>query len=367
MAPSPLSMEVFPLHPAIAPGEAGTEFVLVRVRAEKVASGPRPRLTAVLVLDVSGSMRGEPLDQVIASTQRLAEILGDDDSLGVVAFASGARTVSPIRKLDGAARREVHAEVAALASADSTNISGGLAHAALLFPARTGGERHLALLLSDGQPNVGADTPDALAAEVRLVKARQIAVSSLGFGAAHNEDVLIAIADAGGGRYAFVDDPKLASSSFARALGAQRDVVAEELELTLTPGAGVEIARVLGDPPTRFGAGGLKVTLADAIAGDELNIVVELKIAAPRESGAWRALGVKLDGKRIGERAPIACAGDAAIRVSPSGPFPADATAQVAVAVARADDLRTEARALADRRNFQGAAAILARAKRLIE
>jgi secreted protein with Ig-like and vWFA domain len=122
MAHSPLSLEVLPLHRAMKPGEAGTEFVLVRVRAEKIASGPRPRLTAVLVLDVSGSMAGEPLAQVIASTQRLAEILGDDDALGVVAFSSGARTVSPIRKLDAGARREVHAEVAGLVTLDSTNL-----------------------------------------------------------------------------------------------------------------------------------------------------------------------------------------------------------------------------------------------------
>jgi hypothetical protein len=303
---------------------------------------------------------------VIASTQRLAEILGDDDSLGVVVFSTGARTVSPLRKLSADARRQLHAEVAGLQTEGSTNIAGGLAHATLLFPARTPGERHLALLLSDGQPNVGADTPEALAAETRLIKQKQIAVSTLGFGASHNEDVLIAIGDAGGGRYAFVDDPKLASSSFARALGAQRDVVAEDIELQLSPAPGVEIARVLGDPPTRFGAGGLKVSLADAIAGDELNIVVELKLEAPRESGPWRALGVTLDARRAVSREAIALHADVAVTITSAGPFDEEPEARVAVAVARADELRTEARALADRRNFQGAAAILKRAQRLI-
>src|SRR6185369_5251209 len=96
------------------------------------------------------------------------------------------------------------------------------------------------------------------------------------------------IAEGAGGRYTFVIDPKLAESSFIRALGAQLDVVAERVEIVLSPGDGVAILRVLEDPPSAFGAGGLRVTLSDLMAGDELNLVVELRVRAPHEPGVFR-------------------------------------------------------------------------------
>ena len=108
------------------------------------------------------------------------------------------------------------------------------------------------------------------------------------------DDILTAIAEGGGGRYTFVIDPKLAEASFIRALGAQLDVVAERVELLLAPGPGVEIVRILEDPPTAFGAGGLRVTLSDLVVGDELNIVAELRVRAPREPGPIRALTATL-------------------------------------------------------------------------
>lgn len=363
---SAFTLGVVPLHESMVPGAETTEAVLVRVRAAREPSGPRPKLTAVLVLDTSGSMMGEPIDQVIQSAKRLTEILGDNDSLGVVAFSGSAQTVSPIRELGLEARREAAREIATLSAGGSTNISGGLSHAMLLLGPREPQQRQILLLLSDGQPNVGAETPRDLAAEVKLIRARQIAVSALGYGEAHSDDIMIAIADAGGGRYAFVSDPRLAASSFARALGAQRDVVAEDLRLTLTPTEGVEILEIHGDPPTTFGADGLNVTLSDLIAGDELNVVIELRVRAPRERGPWRTLKVALSGKAPGggREDPR---GDASVVLTDAGPYEVDRGVAAALSIARADAMRTQARAHADKGDYAVAAQILRKAKALLE
>src|SRR5262249_42578934 len=162
-------------------------------------------LTAVLVLDVSGSMEGAPIAHVIRSAERLAEILSDEDSLGGVAFADESRTISPIRALNEQSRAEIKREGTALKANGGTNKGTGLSRAALLFPARFKDERQIALVLTDGQPNQGVHTKEGLCREVELVKTREIAVSTLGFGRSHNEDLLVALADAGGGRYAFVN------------------------------------------------------------------------------------------------------------------------------------------------------------------
>jgi Ca-activated chloride channel family protein len=359
------ALESFAIHRTIAPGAEVTEYALLRVRAAATPLGERPSLSVMLVIDTSGSMSGEALTQVIRSTQKIAEMLDARDALGVVAFSSGADTVSPLRRMTRDARAATQAEAVTLRASGNTNMSGGLSHAALQFPARAGDERQVMILLSDGQPNVGASTPKALADEVRRIRERGVAVSSLGYGAAHNDDVMIAVSDAGGGRYAFVADTKLAAGSFARALGSQRDVVLEGVELLLTPSEGVEVRKVFGESQTSFGAGGLKVSLSDLAAGDELNVVVELRVRAPAWEGAWVMLGATLSGRAPVTRELFAEEAPVRITVAP-GASEFEPVAVVASALAIADEARTRARGLADRNDFAGAAVVLRGARQAL-
>jgi Ca-activated chloride channel family protein len=359
-------METFAVHRTLKPATETREYALLRIRAASVLDGPAPRLAVVLVLDASGSMAGEPITQVIQSTKRLAEILGDTDSLGVVSFAAGAETVAPLQTLTRQARHDVQSAAARITAGGGTNMSGGMAHGALLYPARGDDERQVMIVLSDGQPNIGASTPELLSAEAKRIRERGVSISTLGFGKHHSDDVMVALADAGGGRYAFINDPRLAAQNFARALGAQRDVVAESVSLTLTPGEGVEILRVFGDPPTSFGSGGLKVGLQDMVMGDELNVVVELKLRAPEREGPWVALGATLTGRATGTREAIALPMHVTIAVAQDGGGEFEPVAVVASAVALADDTRARARACAERKDFRGAVALLKEARQAL-
>jgi Ca-activated chloride channel family protein len=360
-----------PLHRSCKTGASYKEHVLLRIRAPRRAAFELPRLTTVLVLDVSGSMQGSPLAKVKDTVNRLIDILGDDDALGIVAFSTGARTVTPIGRLRDAAARLANKQKADALLADGyTNISAGLSHAALLFLPREGGERQLVLLLSDGQPNVGTQTAAALSQEAALVKSRGVAVSTLGFGSEHNEDILMAISDAGGGRYAYVKDPLMAGPSFARALGAQRDVVLEDVQLVLSPGPGVEITRILGEARTSFVEGGLRVSLPDLLLGEEVNVVAELKVTARRDAGRFKLLRATLSGRlSMTSRENLSLQKDASVDLvngEPDAEKAKDPAVQEVVVVATAAEARQEARRLADQRNFVGAAARLKQAKEAI-
>ena len=99
LAPMPtasVALSCAPTLPSLPAGQETTMHVLVRVKAG-LPEGPRtrPRLAAVLALDVSGSMQGQPLSHVLRSTERLTELLADGDSVGVVAFSSSAQVVAP--------------------------------------------------------------------------------------------------------------------------------------------------------------------------------------------------------------------------------------------------------------------------------
>lgn len=367
MMEAPIHVRVLVGQDVLVPGATTGLHVLLRLRAAAPqAERSAPPLATVLLLDVSGSMAGEPLLQVKDSVERLVDILEDQDSLGVVAFSTGARTVSPLRPL-GAARGAIRREVRGLVADGNTNISGGLAQGALLFSDAAPRARQVLLLLSDGQPNVGARAPEELRAEVERVRALGPAVSTLGYGAKHDEDVLVAIAEGGGGRYAYVKDPQLASTSFARALGAQRDVVADRLHLVLSPGPGVEIIRVMGHPRTSVGAEGLRVDLPDALVGEERDVVVQCQVRARKAPGPMRLFRLSLAARAVATGEEIVHREEVEVQLSPLGASEPDATVAAAAALGLAHELRAEARGLADRGNFAGAAALLRQARDLIE
>ncbi len=342
----------------------------VHLVAEITAAAPgrdraRPPLTVVLAVDTSGSMVGPPLEQVILSIDRLTALLTPEDRLAVVAFANEASEVAPLLAADVDARRLISSRVHRLVAEGGTNIEAGLKHAASLLPPRGAHERQVILLLSDGVPNVGRAGAEDLAALARSLRP-DVGVSTLGYGPQHSEDVLRAISDAGAGRCHFIADPRVCELEFALAIGAQGDVVAEAVEIALFPEPGVEIVRFLGPHELRFGAAGLKIGVPDLLDGSRYLVAAEVDLTTPREPGPWPLLRATLGYRRAGEREPqalqatlTAAVGEGARRVDPA--------VRSRVLRARADEVRAQARALADRGQFDGAAAVLRRLLQAIQ
>ena len=352
-----LSLNAGCCHLALGPDRELTEHVRIRIDVDASKERHRPDLNAVLVLDVSGSMRGAPLAHVVRSAQRVCQLLGDEDALGVVTFHATAGTVATVQRLDEAQRRELMRGLDKLQAGGSTNIGAGLGHAVALLPPRRRHKRHVALLMTDGHPTDGARSVEALTGLASSARQQGVSVSTLGFGANHDEDMLSAIAEATGGRYAFVPDGAVAEAAFARALGAQRDVVAEDMHLLLRAPEGVEIKKVMGAGRVSFTSRGMKVGLSDAIAGDAIEVVVELVAQTPRECGPWDLLSVSLLAQPLRGGSPFVVERAVSSVVSRVGTDAVDHEVAAAVALAHAEAARDRARRLADAGSFPEAAA----------
>lgn len=339
------------------PNDATTELrVALRIQAQgQAVERSRAPLAVVFALDVSSSMSGEPISSVIHSVDKLLALLTPDDAVGVVSFSNDAQVVHPLVPATAAHLSQLSRQVRHLRASGSTAMEAGLRLSQTSLA--LGPARKVVLVLSDGQPNIGASTSEALGALAASGRPG-ISVSSLGFGAHHSEDILQAIARGGGGNYHFIRQPRLSLHEFARALGAQADVVADGLELELQPTPGAEVLRFSPECATRFGAYGPVLSLPDLRENGVLRLVLRLRLSPGREGRRWIPLTMRLRYRHAGQATVQTETLTLALDIGQAlGPKADSALAEIWMV--EADAAREAARAHADQNNFAMAAGVL--------
>lgn len=144
-------------------GLAGHLFLQLTWKEPPPPSSDRRALC--LVLDVSGSMEGPPLEEVKRATVALAKELDYGRyRLALAVFGNESRLVSP---LSSGPTPEFAEEVEALAAEGGTNMNAGLISAVQAMSDADEDERREILLFTDGKPSFGAGDAVALANRLR--------------------------------------------------------------------------------------------------------------------------------------------------------------------------------------------------------
>jgi Ca-activated chloride channel family protein len=317
----------------------------------KALEAERAPLAIALVLDASGSMQGDPIAHVLESAEIVGDLLGENDRLSIVTFADQPAVRAGLMPMTNKGRDQLRVALHGVHAGGSTNMHGGMATAAAVLLQAPQGLRRVMVVLSDGQPNVGLSSAADLAAFVRTLG---VAVSTLGFGLHHDENVLDAIATAGSGRYAYIADPIIARVDLARAALAHGSVVADRLELEIKLGDRVELVKFLPDSQLRMGGGGVKTNLGDIFVDEGRMVAFELHVDHPAKGrlAEITVSGYAPDGTAHAEVATL----DVDIN---TGEPVWDRDALADITIVQADAARAEARAQADRGAFPAAATIL--------
>lgn len=144
---------------------AGTSKLWAALRVDPKGKGleaERAPLALALVLDVSGSMSGDPIAHVLRSAEIVTELLDARDQLAIVTFSNHAGVRCGLTPCDEAGRKLIVSALRSITVEGGTNMHAGMeAGAALLLTAPTGLRRTM-VVLSDGQPNVGLSSPTAV-------------------------------------------------------------------------------------------------------------------------------------------------------------------------------------------------------------
>jgi Ca-activated chloride channel family protein len=126
------------------------------------ADAPRLPRDLVAVLDVSGSMGGDKLEQGKSALRQLLATLRQGDRYRLIAFSSDVRRATPgWIEVTAANLAAADAWVQSLGAGGSTNIAGALREAFAAPPAE--GALGIVVFLTDGLPTVGEVDPERLA------------------------------------------------------------------------------------------------------------------------------------------------------------------------------------------------------------
>ena len=207
------------------------------IKKEDNKISKRIPLNLSLVLDRSGSMSGEKLENVKKAVIYIINQMSNEDVLSIVFYDSNVEVLMEPQRLEN--KETIIKKVSAINSGSSTNLEGGIRKGYELVRSAkklvSGEMINRVLLLSDGLANVGISESGELGKITnRFFEQDKISISTFGVGLDYNEDLMAKIAIQGGGMYYFINSLEKLPEIFNMELKGISKVVAQNTKLEIT-------------------------------------------------------------------------------------------------------------------------------------
>ncbi len=216
--PAILANSAQPVHLAFhftAPGHAGHR--------------DRPIAFSV-VLDRSGSMRGEPLASALRAAKTVVQNLRRADHFALITFDDAAEVVIPMGPVSN--KQAVLDRIDRIRPGGSTNLTGGWMLGRDALRGTPAGTVRRQLLLTDGILNIGITEPTHVKQVVTAGLERDgIRTSTLGFGDGYDEDLLGELARATGGSFYDANGADQLPDIFRAELDGLQNIAVQNLRL----------------------------------------------------------------------------------------------------------------------------------------
>ncbi len=275
----------------LLPGNRQVAYLMVKLTAPEQEIKNRPVQNLSFVIDRSGSMSGEKLEYTKKAVSFAVGHLGPQDYCSVVAFDDMVTMVASSHRVEN--KDALKMAVESIYPGGSTNLSGGmLLGLREVKLAHKENQINRVLLLTDGMANVGVTDHGALVEKAREMASGGVTLSTFGLGDDFEEDLLQAMAEAGGGNFYYIEAPDQIPGIFDQELAGLLSIVAQNLSVKVKPGQDVSVTGVLGYPFTT--GEGVTVNLPDIYCGETKILLVELVIS-PLAEGTHKLLSVELD------------------------------------------------------------------------
>ena len=233
-----------PLKSAI-PAAGGILEVMVRVQAPDQPGESQHKITAKrlsLVVDRSGSMDGQPLTEALKCVTHIADRMTAADQLAVVVYDDSVDTLVPLAPMMSA--EAIRQAIAHVESGGSTDLFAGWEEGAKQLEGGTADVISRVLLLSDGQANNGLLDVSEIEKHCQEWLAKGVSTTTVGLGRGFNENLMIAMARAGGGQQYYGQTASDLYDSFDEEFSLLQALCLRHLDIKLVPASGVIIEPV---------------------------------------------------------------------------------------------------------------------------
>ncbi|MGA7306148.1 MAG: VWA domain-containing protein [Rhodothermales bacterium] len=263
-------------HPVLLRGTRQTAFVKVDLTGFKIdRENDRTPVNLALVIDKSGSMNGQKMQQAIDATIMAVDYLKPGDIVSVIAYDNQAQVLVPATQV--ADKKAIQDRIRTLTAGGGTALYAGVQQGAIelhefLDPSRV----NRVILLSDGQANNGPSSPAELGNLGASLIQEGISVTTIGLGLGYNEDLMTQLALRSDGNHDFVEDAENLAGIFNQEFGDVLSVVAQDVKVTIDCADGIRPVRVMGRPAEIDGQQ-VTVELNQIYSEQEKYIVLEVE------------------------------------------------------------------------------------------
>ena len=208
-------------------------FLFFMTATGEVQESETDGLAVALIIDSSGSMKDNDPNKVrIAAAKKVITLLGENDQVTVVEFSDRASILIPIKIIGNQnSRNDIISKLSAIGEKGDTDIKGGLENAFAELSKADSSKKKVAILLSDGEPDLPALVQDkqkmtAYLADIDKLageyKTRGWAVNSIALQKVAAGQTLQKISQITGGEYFFVKDAAELTKFFQSILLVQK-------------------------------------------------------------------------------------------------------------------------------------------------
>jgi len=334
-------------HASIAKSSRGETFLFAQVAAaadDKSGGGSGASaspMNLALVIDRSGSMKGERIANAMNAAVSAIERLREGDSVTVVAFDTTAQVVIPPTRVAASNRSSMESAIRAIRLGGDTCISCGMQEAMtqLGLTSLSSDRVNRMIVLSDGATNAGIKDMSGLRAMAGRMHGKGVTISTIGVDVDFDEKVMAALASEGNGRHYFFVNSAGLPADFSPESDDLPASLAKAAVLAIELAPGVEIAEVF-DRSFRREGNKIIVPFGTFSAKQEKTVLVKLRVPADRD-GSQPVADVKLAYRDLVKRTDATASGTLAIDVRGDGAEQKDLDPFVAARVERSRTAQT--------------------------
>ena len=186
----------------------------------------RPPLNLAIAVDVSGSMKGDPILYVRSGLEQMLGVLRPEDRVTLVGFSSEADVyIEDVAGDDDGLALAIDG----LSAGGGTNIYDGLHRAfEAVYERAEPAFQNRVILLSDGNATVGITSGPHISQMAGSYNAFGISLSTIGVGAEFDVELMQSLAEQGAGAFYFLEDPTAVDEVFVEEVSAFLVPLAEQ-------------------------------------------------------------------------------------------------------------------------------------------